>query len=138
MTRVVTSGNGITWLNAASIFRRVSWTWRSVLGGLPSASRSLQVRTGSERSFPISIHFRKTGSTARTAIASFFGRAQQSRSASFANGRGRTDVTLLIRELVFSDLDQLLAIYSDLHASDDALPARPTLEATWHAILDDS
>jgi len=47
-------------------------------------------------------------------------------------------VTLLIRELVFSDLDQLLAIYSDLHASDDALPARPTLEETWHAILDDS
>ena len=47
-------------------------------------------------------------------------------------------MALLIRDLVFSDLDELLALYHDLNPADDALPPRPTIEETWRAILDDS
>ena len=46
-------------------------------------------------------------------------------------------MALLIRNLVFSDLDKLLALYHDLNPLDDALPPRPTVEEVWRAILDD-
>jgi GNAT superfamily N-acetyltransferase len=46
-------------------------------------------------------------------------------------------VALLIRDLVFSDLDELLALYEDLHSADDPPPSRPTVEEIWRSILDD-
>ena len=46
-------------------------------------------------------------------------------------------MALLIRNLVFSDLDKLLALYHDLNPLDDALPPRPTVEEVWRAILVD-
>lgn len=46
-------------------------------------------------------------------------------------------MALLIRNLVLSDLDSLLALYHDLNPSDDALPPRPSVENTWRAISDD-
>jgi GNAT superfamily N-acetyltransferase len=46
-------------------------------------------------------------------------------------------VAPIIRDLEFSDLAGLLALYEDLHAQDDVLPARSMVEETWRAILDD-
>jgi GNAT superfamily N-acetyltransferase len=38
---------------------------------------------------------------------------------------------LEIRELTEEDLDALLALYRQLHAQDEPLPARPEVEALW-------
>ena len=39
-----------------------------------------------------------------------------------------------IRELKESELDDLLELYQQLHASDDPLPERSTIESVWHEI----
>lgn len=44
---------------------------------------------------------------------------------------------LAIRELAQPDLDGLLALYSELHPSDDPLPERPIVEALWRSIVED-
>lgn len=41
-----------------------------------------------------------------------------------------------VRELIHGDLDALLSLYQHLHSSDDPLPARSELEATWQKLCD--
>src|SRR5687767_200278 len=42
-----------------------------------------------------------------------------------------------IRELGFSDLDPLLALYTELHPDDEPLPERARVEAIWTGMLSD-
>jgi GNAT superfamily N-acetyltransferase len=42
------------------------------------------------------------------------------------------------RELKATDLDELLDLYSHLHAVDDPLPERNVVEEVWHEIQDNS
>lgn len=41
---------------------------------------------------------------------------------------------MTVRELNQSEMDQLLALYTHMHAVDDPLPARPVVEDVWHEI----
>ena len=41
---------------------------------------------------------------------------------------------MLIRYLEFGDLDELLALYEHLHASDAPLPARAVIEGVWREL----
>ncbi len=45
---------------------------------------------------------------------------------------------LLVRKLVRSDLQELLALYAYLHATDEPLPCRKQVEAVWDQIMNDS
>jgi GNAT superfamily N-acetyltransferase len=47
-------------------------------------------------------------------------------------------MTTQVRDLSFSDLDGLLALYRELHPGDEPLPARSAVEELWRSILADS
>jgi GNAT superfamily N-acetyltransferase len=47
-------------------------------------------------------------------------------------------MTAQVRDLSFSDLDDLLALYTELHPGDEPLPVRPAVEELWRSILADS